>query len=208
MLALPNLISSTTTYAEPSLAVLGLGLFTVAHPVSVPSPESSRVVNADSVNLLDLEASGLELVDSPTKGSRSIGAREDVLVHEKTPVEVLVLPSLAETSILKEEDTIIIEHVVDLGEEAKEVTDTNVLGHLETGNLLVATSGNRDVTVIGADNLALLLGDTDLAHSSISPGSLVTTKSNAGDIGAVVLTGKASQGTPAAANVEHAVALS
>jgi hypothetical protein len=38
--------------AEPSFAELGLDLLSVAEPVPVPPPESSRVVNTNSVNAI------------------------------------------------------------------------------------------------------------------------------------------------------------
>lgn len=149
-LGIPEREPLVETYAEPSLAVLLLNLILVAHPVPVPAPQGSRVVNTDSINTLDLETSTLETVDDESKRGTSIGTREDVLVHEQTPDEVLVLPRLAETSDLQEENTIVIEHVVDLGQESAEVTDTDVLGHLETGNLLVATLDARGIAVVGA----------------------------------------------------------
>lgn len=68
--------------SEPALAVLGLDLLAVAHPVTVPAPESGTVVNTDSVNALDLETSALKLVDGPAERSRGVSTGEDVLVHE------------------------------------------------------------------------------------------------------------------------------
>jgi hypothetical protein len=38
------------TYSEPAIAVLGLDNVEVAEPVAVPSPESSGVMHANSVN--------------------------------------------------------------------------------------------------------------------------------------------------------------
>jgi hypothetical protein len=38
------------TYSEPAIAVLGLDNIEVAEPVAVPSPESSGVVHANSIN--------------------------------------------------------------------------------------------------------------------------------------------------------------
>lgn len=192
---------------EPSLAVLGLNLVAVGHPVAVPPPESSRVVNTDGIDVLDLEAGTLQLVDNPAERSRSVSTRENVLVHEKTPGEILVLPSLTETSVLKKEDTIIIKHVVDLLQEATEVADTNVLRHLKAGDLLVATLGNGNITVIHAEDLALLLGDTGLAHAAVTPSGLVAAKSDTGDVGAILLTGKAGKSAPATANIKHRVTL-
>lgn len=164
-------------------------------------------MNANRVNVLDLKASCLELVNHPAKGSRGIGTGENVLVHEKTPGEILVLPCLAETSVLEEEDTVVVEHVVDLGEEGREVTDTDVLRHLETGNLLVTTLGDGGIAVVEAQDLALLLGNADLAHGRVTPGSLVAAESDTGNLGAVVLTGKTGEGAPTAAKIEHGVAL-
>lgn len=195
------------THPEPSLAVLGLDLLAVAHPVSVPPPESGRVVNADGVNVLDFEASALKLVDEETKRGRSVGAGEDVLVHEETPDEILVLPGLPEAGNLEEEDTIVLKHVVDLAEEGGEVANTDVLGHLETGNSLVLALWDGDITVVHAENLALLLRDAVLAKTVVAPGSLVATKRDTSDVSTVVDTGKLGQGTPATADVEHAVAL-
>lgn len=198
-------IEMRQTYAEPSFAVLGLNLVLVAHPVPVPAPEGGRVVDTDGVNSLDLEAGTLKAVNDEAKRSRGIGTGEDVLVHEQTPDEVLVLPRLAETSDLQEEDTIVIEHVVDLGQESREVTDTDVLGHLQAGNLLVATLNAGRITVIGADDAALRLLNASLAETVVTPGSLVTTKSDTSNLSTVVNGGELGESTPATAKVEHLV---
>lgn len=154
---------SIAAYPVPSHAVLANDLIPVADPVSVPSPQCSRVVHADGIEALDFEASTLELVDEEAEWSGSVSAREDVLVHEQTPDQILVLPRLTETSDLQKEDSIIVEHVVDLREESTKVANTNVLSHFETGNLLVATFRNRNVAVVHAENAALLLWDSDLS---------------------------------------------
>ena len=195
------------TYAEPSLAILGLDLVAVGHPVAVPPPQSSRVVHTDGVNALNFEAGSLELINKPAKRGRSVGTGEDIFVHEEAPDEILVLPGAAQTSDLEEEDTIIIQHVIDLLQETVEVADTDVLGHLEAGNLLVTTLGDGDITVVHAQDLALLLGDASLAQSIVTPGSLVATKSDAGGLGTEVDAGEASQGTPAAADIKQGLAL-
>lgn len=192
---------------EPSLAVLGLDLVLVGHPVAVPSPESGGVVNTNSINVLDLETSSLKLVDNPAKRSRSISTRENVLVHEQTPSQILVLPSLTDTSVLEEEDTIVVKHIVNLLKEAREVTDTNVLRHFKTGDLLVTTDRNGNITVVLADNLALFLRDTGLAHAAVAPSGLVAAKSNTSDLGTILLTSEAGKSTPTTANVEHGIAL-
>lgn len=105
------------TYAEPSLAVLGLHLVLVGHPVSIPPPEGSRVVHADGVNVLDLKPSALQFVDEPAQRSGRVGTWEDVLVHEKTPNKVFVLPRLSKTSNLQEEHTVVVQHIMNLLKE-------------------------------------------------------------------------------------------
>lgn len=205
-LMLMNLMREKGTYAEPSLAVLGLDLLTVAHPVTVPPPESGRVVNANGVNALDLKTGTLEFVDNEAKRSASVGTGEDVLVHEKTPDEILVLPRLAETSDLQEEDTIVIKHVVDLGQEAGEVAHTDVLSHFKTGDLLVASGNTWSITVVQAVDAALRVFDTGIAETIVTPGSLVTTKSDTSNVSAIVDRSVLGQGTPATAKVQNGVA--
>ena len=194
------------TYAEPSLSVLRLNFLTVAHPVTVPAPDSGRVVNANGVNALNLETSTLELVDDKAKGSASVGTREDVLVHEETPDEILVLPRLTETSHLQEENTVIIEHVIDLSQEGVEVANTDVLRHLETGDLLVASFGTGSITVVHTENAALGLIDTSLTETIVTPLGLVTTKSDTSDVSTIVDRSVLSQSTPATAKVKNSVA--
>lgn len=71
-------------------------------------------MNSNSVNALDLETSTLKLVNDPAKRGGGISARENIFVHEQTPDQVLILPCLSQTSNLEKEDTIVIQHVVDL----------------------------------------------------------------------------------------------
>jgi hypothetical protein len=149
------------TYAEPLSTILSLNLLTVAHPVSVPSPERSRVVNTNSIETLDFKAGALQAADVEAERCRCIGTREDVLAHEETPNEILVLPSLSQASDLKEENSIIIKHVMTLSQETSQVSDTNVFSHLQAGNLVVGLS--RDVAVVHAENSGLLLCDAGFA---------------------------------------------
>lgn len=193
--------------AEPALAVLGGDLLLVADPVAVPFPECRRVVYTDSIDLLDFEASAFKLVDDPAEGCRGVSAWEHVLVHEKTPCEILKLPLLAETGDLEEEDTIVIEHIADLGCKTAEVTHTDVLGHLETGDLLVAASWDRDIAVVHAENVGLILSDARFPQAVVAPLCLVATESYTRDVSAVVNRCESGQGTPAAANVKHLLAL-
>lgn len=191
--------------AEPTLAVLGLDLVLVAHPVPVPAPESGGVVDTDGVNSLDLESGTLKFVHDETKRGRGIGTGEDVLVHEQTPDKVLVLPGLAETSDLQEEGTIVLEHVIDLRQESREVTDTDVLGHLETGDLLVTALNTGSIAVVGAQNTRLVLLNASLAETVVTPGSLVAAESDTGNLGAVVDGGVLGKGAPATAEIENLV---
>jgi hypothetical protein len=87
------------------------------------------------------------------------------------------------------------------------VANTDVLSHLETGDLVVLALWNRDIAVIHAENSALLLGDTSLAETVVSPGSLVAAKSDTGNLSAKVDTGKLGQSSPAASNIKHALVL-
>lgn len=193
--------------AEPASTVLGVDLVLVAEPVTVPPPEGGGVVDTDGVGHLDLETSTLEGVDDKAERSRGVGTGEDVFVHEQTPGEVLKLPCLAKTSDLQEEDTVVLEHVVNLTEEATQVTNTNVLSHLETGDLVIATGRNRDFTVVHAEDLRLILLNTNAPETVVTPGSLVATECDTSDVSTVVGRSELGKSTPAAANVEHLLAL-
>ena len=191
--------------AEPALAVLGLDLVTVAHPVPVPAPEGGRVMHTDGVDGLDLKAGTLEAVHNETERGTGVGTGEDILVHEQTPDQVLVLPRLAETSDLQEESTVVVEHVVNLGQERREVADTDVLGHLETGDLLVSTLNTGSIAVVTAQNATLGLLNTGLAETVVTPGSLVTTKGDTSNVSTVVGGSVLGEGTPATAEIEDLV---
>lgn len=164
-------------------------------------------MNTNGVNFLDFEASALELVDEPAKRSRSISAGEDVFVHEQTPDKILVLPRLAQTGNLKEEDTVVVQHIVDLLQEFGKVTDTNVFSHLKTSDFIIAALDNRNVSVVHAEDLALLFGNTDFAKSAVAPGGLVATKRNTSGLCTIVGAGEAGKSTPAAANIQEGLAL-
>lgn len=203
---LHTIFDSQETYAEPTLAILGLNLIAVAHPVPVPAPQSSRVVNTNGVDGLDLEASALELVHNEAQRSTGISTGEDVLVHEQAPDEVLVLPGLAETSYLQEKDTVVLKHVVDLTQERGEVTDTNVLSHLETGDLLVAAVNPGSITVVRAQNTRLGVLNASLAKAVVAPGGLIAPESDTSDFSTVVDGSVLSKSAPATAKVENLVA--
>ena len=158
---------------------------------------------SDGVNSLDLETSTLERVDEPSKGSGSVGAREDVLVHEQSPDEVLVLPALTQTSDLQEEGAIVLEHVVDLLQEGREVPDTDVLSHLEAGDLVVLSSGDGGVAVIHAENLGLGFGGSVAAKATVAPGGLVASEGDTGNVCAKVLGSETSERSPTTTEIQH-----
>lgn len=189
------------TYSVPSVSVLGENLVLVGEPVSIPSPESCRVVNTDSVNSLDLKSSALDGPDIVVERSRGIGTREDVFVHEKTPDEILILPALSQSSDLQEENSVIVHHFIALSQEASKMSNTNVFGHFKTGDLVVFSFWNRDITIVHAENVALLLGDASLAKSIVAPSGLVATKGDTSSFCTIVDTSKFCQGSPSASNI-------
>lgn len=193
------------TYPVPSLAVFSLNLLAVADPVTVPAPEGGGVVDTNGVDGLDFETSSLQTVDNKAQGGASVSTGEDVLVHEETPDQILVLPGLAETSDLQEEHTVVIQHVIDLRQESGEVTNTDVLGHLQTGDLLVATLHTGSITVIQTLNAALALVNTSLAKSVVTPSGLVATKRDTSNVSTIVNGSVFGESTPATAKVEDSI---
>lgn len=154
---------------------------------------------------LDLKTSLLETLHVVPERSRSIGTTENVLVQVQAPDEILVLPSLTKTRQLDIHSTIIIQHIVALTEETSKTADTNVLAHLQLGNLIELLLG--DITVVHAENAALLIGNTSLLKSIIAPRSLVLSNSNTSNLSAVVQRSEAGKSTPATANIQHGLAL-
>ena len=209
------------TYPEPALTVLGLDGVEVAEPVAVPSPEGSGVVDTDGVNTdqsqqsfirhsisknipLDLKSSPLERAGVVPKRGGSISTTEDVLVQVDTPDEVLVLPSLAQTGKLDVHGAVVLKHVVALAEESSKLLDADVLAHLELRDLVELLG--RDVAVVHAQDVALLLGDAGGAESVSSVSGTLLGDGDTGDLGTVVKTGEFGKSTPATANVEQGLA--
>ena len=83
---------------------------------------------------------------------------------------------------------------------------TDVLSHLKTGDLLVASRNTGSITVVQAVDAALRVFDTGVAETIVTPGSLVTTKSDTSNVSAVVDRSVLGQGTPATAKVKNGVA--
>ena len=95
-------------YAVPALPIGSDDLVFVGHPVLVPAPDGSGIVDTKNVDILDLKAiilelkssqqydtserTGANLANDPVQSARGISTREDIFVHEQAPDEVLVLP--------------------------------------------------------------------------------------------------------------------
>lgn len=163
-------------------------------------------MDADCVNHLDFPASALKSIDVVIQRSRSVSAWEDILVHEETPNQILVLPALSQTSNLEVEDSIIIHHIIALLEEASKMSDTNVLSHLETCDFVVFALWNWDIAVIHAKNFGLFLSNSSPSETIVTPGSLVTAQSDTSSLSTVVDTGKFGKGSPSTTNIEKPLA--
>lgn len=181
------------------------------------------MLTSDSIDALNFETSALKFINEPTKRGRSISTREDIFVHEQPPDKVLLkpmsvilehprqekvylkLPRLSQTSDLQEEDSIILEHVVDLTQEGSKVSNTNVFGHFQASNLIIPSSGDRGIAVIHAQNLRLRFFNSITAEARVPPCGLVAAKSDTGNVGAIVPGSETSESTPSAAKVEHTI---
>lgn len=111
----------------PPLTVLLDYLVLVRYPILIPPIECGRIVHPKYINVLYLETSGLQLCNDPAQGARSVSAGEDILVHEKAPNEILVLPRRANACDLENENTIVVQEVVNLTEERAITADTDML---------------------------------------------------------------------------------
>lgn len=191
--------------AEPLFAIGGSDRLLVRHPVQVPAVDSGRVMDSDGVDVLDLETSALELLDDPVQGHGGISTGEDVLGHEETPDEVLVLPSSTETGNLEVKETVIVEHILNLEQELVELADSDVLSHLETGDLVPLLAG--DITVIHTLDAGLMGGDAVLLDAVVSEGGLVQAEGDTSRVRSVVLSSIGGEGTPTASDIEMTLAL-
>lgn len=156
-------------------------------------------MHANGVNGLNFKTSTFKPINDKAKRRTSIRTGENILVHEQAPDQILVLPRLAEPGNLQEENTVVVQHVADLGEEGGQVAHADVLGHLETGDLVVAAGHDGGVTVVAADDAALGFLDAGLEEGVVAPFGLVAAESDAGDVAAVVHAGIFGESAPAAA---------
>ena len=81
------------------------------------------------------------------------------------------------------------------------MSDTNVLSHLEAGDLVITSFWERNVTIVHAKNIALFFRDTGFTKSIVSPGGLVAAESDTSYMGTKVDTCKLGQSSPSTANV-------
>ena len=188
---------------EPSSAVLRLDFVLVRHPVPVPPPQSRGIVHTHGIHALDFETSPFELVDHEAQRRRSIGAREDVLVHEEPPNQIFVLPCLSQTSNLEEKDAVIVKHVVNLGQERAEMANTNMLRHFQASYLLVAATRHGDVSVVHAKNITLVFRDASLSEAIVPPSGLIASKGDASRLSIIIDRGIFGKSSPAASNIKH-----
>jgi hypothetical protein len=100
------------------------------------------------------------------------------LHSQQTPVEVLELPVGPDTRDLEDEQAVVVEQVVHLAEELSVAADTDVLGHLEAGDLVEVTLLLGDVAVVHAEDPALRLGHTVGAQSLVTEFGLVLRESD------------------------------
>ena len=207
---------------EPPFAVLLSHLILVTDPILVPPEDGSRVVDTKDVNILYFETSCLELGNDPAKRAGSIGAREDVFIHEEAPDEIFILPGGTEASDLEDEDAIIIKEIVDLTEKGTITTDTDVLksrcqyhisghrirtylSHFEGNDFGKVARCNGDITVIRAENPGLVRAYTVGLDPVITKLGLVLGQCDTSGIATEVLGCICSQGAPPTTNVKKTI---
>jgi hypothetical protein len=104
---------------------------------------------------------------------------------------------------LQEKGTIVLKHAGDLPQEGAEMLDTDVLGHLKTGDLVVLSGRNRGITVIHAEDLRLGFGNTIAAKPTVAPSTLVSTKSNTSNMGTIVFGSITGESSPTTTKIQH-----
>ena len=84
---------------------------------------------------------------------------------QKSPVEILILPTSPNTRNLEDHDTIISEQVVDILEESRVSPNTDMFGHFKTRDLVVVSSPVGYISEIMTEDPALRFGDVVLLQS-------------------------------------------
>lgn len=137
--------------------------------VVVPKFDRLGVMNALVANTHDFETSAFELARIPVHGTGGICARENVLTHKVAPNQILILEVAPKSRNLKEENAIILKQSLNLGHEVLVVANTNVLAHLEAGNLVeLAPFLLGEVSVVEKVDLNLV-ANVFLFDSALSP---------------------------------------
>lgn len=162
-------------------------------------------MDAKDIDVLNLKAGRLNLFDDPPEGARRVGTREDILVHEEAPDEVLVLPGGAETGDLEDEDTVVVEEVIHLAEEGAVAADADVLGHLERHDLGVRGAATGDIAVVEAEDASTRSVATVGRDTIVAELGLVLAEGDTGDLAGVVLMGERGESTPTTADIEEAI---
>lgn len=96
---LPKKNSQILYHLTPYLLTT-LSLF--PNPVSVPSPQSSRIVHTNVINTDNFEPNRFHTTSKETQWSRGISTWENVFVHEQSPFQIFILPVLSQTRVLQE----------------------------------------------------------------------------------------------------------
>lgn len=99
--------------------------------------------------------------------------KSPLLHSQETPVEILKLPVGSDTSDLEHHHTVIGQEVVHLLEESAVSPNTDVLGHLEAGDLVEVALRVRDVSEVHAEDSSLVFGYAVLLDSLGTESSLL-----------------------------------
>ncbi len=103
------------------------------------------------------------------KGVKASALGKTYLFINRPHTKSLILPRLSDPGNLKVGDSIIVEHIVDLSEEARQTPDADVLRHLKRDNLTISASRYRYITVIHAEDSALISGNACFPELMIAP---------------------------------------
>jgi hypothetical protein len=95
------------------------------------------------------------------------------LDSQETPVEILELPVGSDTSDLEHHHTVIGQEVVHLFEKGTVSPNTDVLGHLEAGDLVEVALWVRDVSEVHAEDSSLVVGNAVLLDPLSTESSLL-----------------------------------
>lgn len=85
----------------------------------------------------------------------SVAGSGRIANSQKTPDEILELPVGSDTGNLEDHQTIVGEEFVNFRQELAVSSDTDMLGHLETGDLVVVALLVGDLSVVFAQNSTL-----------------------------------------------------